>query len=189
MVYFADYHGGMFALRASDGHKVWSTLTPDLPPGGGGGFYSSPAIANGLVYAGRDDGTVYALDKRDGHYSWSFDTDNFMYGSPAVANVPGTKGSTVYIGSYDHHLYAIDALNGKLRWRYDVGGAVPGTAVVIGHTVYTSSFTTQKSIGIDVLTHKKVFSFGSPGYTPMVSNGQSLFLVGYYSLARFDAKK
>ena len=40
-----------------------------------------------------------------------------------------------------------------------------------------------------MLTHKKVFSFGSPGYTPMVSNGQSLFLVGYYSLARFDAKK
>jgi FOG: WD40-like repeat len=188
-VYFADYHGGMFALRASDGHKVWNTLTPDLPPGGEGGFYSSPAIANGLVYAGRDDGTVYALDKRDGHYSWSFDTGNYMYGSPAVADVPGTKGSTVYIGSYDHHLYAIDALNGKLRWRYDVGGAVPGTAVVIGHTVYTSSFTTQKSIGIDVLTHKKVFSFGSPGYTPMVSNGQSLFLVGYYSLARFDAKK
>ncbi len=189
MVYFADYHGGMFALRASDGHKVWSTFTPDLPPGGEGGFYSSPAIANGLVYAGRDDGTVYALDKRDGHYSWSYDTGNYMYGSPAVADVPGTKGSTVYIGSYDHHLYAIDALNGKLRWRYDVGGAVPGTAVVIGHTVYTSSFTTQKSIGIDVLTHKKVFSFGSPGYTPMVSNGQSLFLVGYYSLARFDAKK
>jgi hypothetical protein len=49
-----------------------------------------------------------------------------------VADVPGTPGSTVYIGSYDHHLYAIDALNGKLRWRYDVGGAIPGTAVVIG---------------------------------------------------------
>jgi len=92
MVYFADYHGGMFALRASGGHKVWSTFTPDLPPGGGGGFYSSPAITNGLVYAGRDDGTVYALDKRDGHYSWSFDTDNFTVRLTRGGQRPGHEG-------------------------------------------------------------------------------------------------
>ena len=188
-IYVADYNGGMFALRASDGKVLWSTFTPDTPAGGSGGFYSSPAVANGRVYAGRDDGTVFALDEKTGKYSWSVPTDNFVYGSPAVANVPGSGGSMVYIGSYDHHLWVIDALTGKVRWKYDVGGTIPGTAVVIGHTVYTSSFTTQKSIGIDVLTHKKVFSFGSPGYTPMVSNGQSLFLVGYYSMARFDPKR
>lgn len=188
MVYFGDYGGAMFALRASDGREIWRVNTQDLPPGGDGGFYSSPAVANGRVYAGRDDGTVFALDQKTGKYSWSYQTGNFVYGSPAVADVPGTPGSTVYIGSYDHRLYAIDALSGKLRWRYDVGGSIPGTAVVIGHTVYTSSFATGKSIGIDVLTHKKVFSFGSPGYTPMVSDGQALYLVGYYSLHRFEPK-
>ncbi|MDQ2939849.1 MAG: PQQ-like beta-propeller repeat protein [Actinomycetota bacterium] len=188
MVYFGDYGGAMFALRASDGREIWRVNTEDLPPGGDGGFYSSPAIANGRVYAGRDDGTVFALDQKTGKYSWSFQTGNFVYGSPAVADVPGTPGSTVYIGSYDHRLYAIDALSGKLRWRYDVGGSIPGTSVVIGHTVYTSSFAIGKSIGIDVLTHKKVFSFGSPGYTPMISDGQSLYLVGYYSLHRFEPK-
>ncbi len=188
MVYFGDYGGAMFALRASDGREIWRVNTEDLPPGGDGGFYSSPAIANGRVYAGRDDGTVFALDQKTGKYSWSFQTGNFVYGSPAVADVPGTPGPTVYIGSYDHRLYAIDALSGKLRWRYNVGGSIPGTAVVIGHTVYTSSFATGKSIGIDVLTHKKVFSFASPGYTPMISDGQSLYLVGYYSLHRFEPK-
>jgi outer membrane protein assembly factor BamB len=187
-IYFGDYGGAMFALRASDGKPVWQVNTADLPPGGEGGFYSSPAIANGRVYAGRDDGAVYALDQKTGRYSWSVDTGQPVYGSPAVADVPGTPGSTVYIGSYDHRLYAIDALSGKVRWRFDVGGSVPGTAVVIGHTVYTSSFATQKSIGIDVRSHKKVFSYGSPGYTPMVSDGRSLYLVGYYSLHRFDPK-
>lgn len=187
-IYFGDYGGAMFALDASDGHEIWRTNTQHLPPGGEGGFYSSPAIANDRVYAGRDDGTVFALDQKTGKYSWSYETNNDVYGSPAVADVPGTPGSTVYIGSYDKHLYAIDALSGKLRWRYDVGGGVPGTAVVIGHTVYTSSFSTGKTIGIDVLTHKKVFSYGSPGYTPMISDGESLFLVGYYSVHRFDPK-
>jgi outer membrane protein assembly factor BamB len=187
-IFAADYHGGMFALRPSDGKLLWSTFTPDTPAGGSGGFYSSPALANGRVYAARDDGTVFALDEKTGKYDWSRATNNFVYGSPAVADVPGTGGSTVYIGSYDHHLWAIDALSGKVRWKFDVGGTIPGTAVVIGHTVYTSSFATGKSIGIDVRTHKKVFSFGSPGYTPMVSDGQALYLVGYYSMARFDPK-
>jgi outer membrane protein assembly factor BamB len=187
-IYFGDYGGAMFAVRASDGKPVWRTNTDDVGPGGEGGFYSSPAVANGRVYAGRDDGTIFALDQRTGKYSWSYATGDAVYGSPAVADVPGTPGSTVYIGSYDKHLYAIDALSGKLRWRYDVGGAIPGTAVVIGHTVYTSSFATGKSIGIDVRSHRKVFSYGSPGYTPMVSDGRSLFLVGYYSIHRFDPK-
>jgi outer membrane protein assembly factor BamB len=187
-IYFGNYAGTMFALRASNGHQAWRTDTDQLPPGGGGGFYSSPAIANGRVYAGRDNGTVYALDQRSGKYDWHFQTGNDVYGSPAVADVPGTAGPAVYIGSYDKHLYAIDAMNGKLRWRYDVGGSVPGTAVVIGHTVYTSSFSTGKSIGVDVRTHKKNFSYGSPGYTPMISDGQSLYLVGYYSVHRFEPK-
>ena len=34
---------------------------------------------------------------------------------------------------------------------------VPGTATVIGHTVYTSSFKTDRTIGIDVRTHRKTF--------------------------------
>ena len=188
-IYFGDYGGAMFALDAETGRLVWRNDTQSSPAGGEGGFYSSPAVANGRIYAARDDGTVFAFDQRSGHYDWSYETGGDVYGSPAVADAPGTAGPTVYIGSYDKHLYAIDALSGKRRWRYDVGGAIPGTAVVIGHTVYTSSFATGKSIGIDVRTHRKTFSYASPGYTPMVSDGRSLYLVGYYSLHRFDPKQ
>ena len=59
---------------------------------------------------------------------------------------------------------------------------MPGTATVIGHTVYTSSFQTQKSIGIDVHSHRKTFSLDSPGYTPMITDGQNLYLIGYFTL-------
>jgi outer membrane protein assembly factor BamB len=108
-------------------------------------------------------------------------TNGAVYGSPAVARVPGTV-PTVYIGSYDSHLYALNAATGKREWRFDVGGPVPGTATVIGRTVYTSSFKTGKSIGIDVHTHRRTFSFDSPGYTPMISDGRNLYLVGYFTL-------
>jgi hypothetical protein len=60
---------------------------------------------------------------------------------------------------------------------------------VIGHTVYTSSFKTRKTIGYDVLTHEKVFELGESGYTPMVSDGRRLYLVGYYVLVGLDPKQ
>jgi len=95
--------------------------------------------------------------------------------------VPGTPPS-VYIGSYDEHFYALDARTGQERWRYHVGGAVPGTATVVGDTVYTSSFKTRETIGIDVRTHRRTFRIEQAGYTPMVSDGRRLYLVGYYEL-------
>jgi outer membrane protein assembly factor BamB len=180
-VYIADYESGMFCLDAGNGKLIWRTNTSKAPPYGQGGFYSSPAIAFGRVYAARDDGTIFAFDLKTGKVDWSFPTNNFVYGSPAVAKVPGTP-PTVYIGSYDEHFYALDALDGKQRWRYDVGGPVPGTATVIGHTVYTSSFKTREAIGIDVRSHRKTFGMHQAGYTPMVSDGRRLYLIGYYEL-------
>jgi len=180
-VYVADYEGGMFSLDARSGKLLWRTNTTRVPPFGKGGFYSSPAVAFGRVYAGRDDGTIFAFDARTGKVEWSFPTNNFVYGSPAVARVPGTP-PTVYIGSYDEHFYALDARSGKQEWRYDVGGPVPGTATVIGHTVYTSSFKTREAIGIDVRTHRRTFRLRQAGYTPMVSDGRRLYLIGYYVL-------
>jgi outer membrane protein assembly factor BamB len=180
-IFVADYESTMFALDADTGKPVWRTNTSEVPPFGRGGFFSSPAIAFGNVYAARDDGTVFAFDEKSGKIAWSFPTGGQVYGSPATAAVPGTP-PTVYIGSENGIFYALDAKTGKLRWKYDVGGPIPGTATVIGHTVYTSSFETDRTIGIDALTHKKTFELKQAGYTPVVSDGKRLFLIGYFDL-------
>ncbi len=187
-VFVADYEGSMYALDAETGKPIWRTNTTKVKPFGRGGFYSSPAIDFGRVYAARDDGTVYAFDERTGKVEWYFPTHNFVYGSPAVAKVPGTP-ATVYIGSYDEHLYALDALSGKQFWKYDVGGPIPGTSTVIGNTVYTTSFKTREAVGIDVHTHKKTFSLDQAGYTPIVSDGQHLYLIGYFDLIGLEPKR
>ena len=178
-LYVADYESSMYGLDSASGKVLWRTNTSKQPPYGEGGFFSSPAVGFGHVYAARDDGTVFALDEKTGRVAWSFDAGGPVYGSPALAEVPGTP-ATVYIGAENGRLYALDAATGKPRWHYDVGGPIPGTATVIGHTVYTSSFKTRKTIGLDVLTHKKTFELKQAGYTPMVSDGKRLYLVGYY---------
>jgi outer membrane protein assembly factor BamB len=180
-VFVADYESSMFALDADTGKPVWRTNTSKVAPYGEGGFFSSPAIAFGNVYAARDDGIVYAFDEGTGKVKWSFETGGAVYGSPAVAEVPGTP-PTVYIGSENGRFFALDARTGKLRWTYDVGGPVEGTATVIGHTVYVASFVTKKTIGLDVRTHKKDFEIDQSGYTPMISDGRRLILVGYYTV-------
>ncbi len=180
-VFVADYESSMFALDAKTGRPVWRTNTSKVPPGGEGGFFSSPAIGFGRVYAARDDGVVYAFDEKTGKVDWAFPTGAAVYGSPAIAEVPGTP-PTVYIGAENGRLYALDARTGKPRWHRDVGGPIPGTATVVGHTVYTSSFKTRETVGIDVRTHRRTFHLKQAGYTPMVSDGHRLFLVGYFSV-------
>jgi outer membrane protein assembly factor BamB len=187
-VFAADYQSSMYAIDAKTGKPVWRTNTSKVAPFGRGGFFSSPAVAFGRVYAARNDGTVFALDERTGKVEWSFDTGDEVYGSPAVARVPGTP-PTVYIGSEDGRFFALDARTGKPRWRYDVGGAIPGTATVIGHTVYTSSFKTDETTGLDARTGKPVFHIKQAGYTPMVSDGKRLYLIGLFDLIGLEPAK
>jgi outer membrane protein assembly factor BamB len=186
-VFVPNYESTMFALDAKTGKLKWKTDTSSAPPGGEGGFFSSPAVAFGQVFAARDDGVVYAFDEETGKVDWDFPTGAAVYGSPAVAEVPGTP-ATVYIGAEDADgsFYALDAKTGKVRWRKSVGGKVPGTATVIGHTVYTSTFEgpggKPRTLGFDVKSHKQTFEIDQAGYTPMVSDGKRLYLIGYYTL-------
>jgi outer membrane protein assembly factor BamB len=179
LIYVGNYQSGMLALHAKTGKVAWRTNTTK-EVSGKGGFYSSPAIAFGHVYAARADGVVFAFDRKTGRIAWHFTTGGFVYGSPAVAKVPGTP-ATVYIGSENDRLYALRASNGHERWHADVGGPIPGTASVIGNTVFSSSFKTRQSVGYDVHTHKRDFTLHSAGYSPVVSDGHRLYVAGYYT--------
>ena len=184
-VYFADYGGTIHAVDAKTGKQVWSTPTDGKL--GSGGFYSSPMLVAGKLYIGRDDGGFFALDQGSGKILWSTDTGKPIIGSPAAAKTNGTP-LTVYIGNYAGTLYAFKAAGGGQRWKVNVGGAIPGTPTVVGNTVYTSSFHTQEATGYDTKSGDKVFHFAAPGYTPMISDGQHVFLVGYESLRALEPK-
>ncbi len=118
---------------STTGALEWSYTT------GGAVYLSSPAIgADGTVYIGSTDGSLYALYPTPsgtvGALKWSFTTGGAVDASPAI----GADG-TVYIGSNNDNVYAISP-SGALTWSYPTLGAVDASpAIGADGTVYIGS--------------------------------------------------
>ena len=129
------------------------------------------------MYIGNADTKVYSFSARDGSLAWSQSTGHYVYGGPAVADVPGL-GPTVYIGSYDSKFYAMDARTGAVRWSYDSPGSISGAATIVGDIVYFSSFD-GGTTGLGVKTWRVRFRWPDGRYTPVISDGKRIYLTGY----------
>jgi outer membrane protein assembly factor BamB len=186
-LFFGDYAGKVHAIRATTGRRVWEKDTRGGRFGlGAGNFYSSAAAAFGRVYIGNTDGFVYSFATRDGALAWRKKTGGFVYGSPAVAKVPGGK-PTVYVGSYDKRFYALDARTGRERWSRRAEGRISGGATILGDLVFYSTLA-RTTTALGARTGQKVWSTKRGAFNPVVSNGRGIFLVGMTSLFGLDGR-
>jgi len=72
-------------------------------------------VVGNTVYFGSGDGSVYAVDARNGVLQWKFATKDVVHASPAVV------GGMVFVGSFDGNLYALDAATGQQKWMFAGG--------------------------------------------------------------------
>jgi outer membrane protein assembly factor BamB len=181
VLYVGDYGGYMNAVRASTGKLLWQSGS--LGPGFtvSGAFYSTPAVAFGRVYAGNNDDRVYSYDQSDGTLAWTHSTGGYVYSGPTVASTP-TIPPTVYVGSFDGNIYALDAKSGETRWSRSAGGQVIGSLSAVGNIVYVAEFTNTSTNGYDMRTGRRVFHYKTGAYTPVISDGRRIYLVGYSSI-------
>ena len=180
VLYVGDYGGHMNAVRASNGKIVWQSGS--LGTGfSGGQFYSTPAVAFGRVYAGNNDDRVYSYDQSDGALAWTHSTGGYVYSGPTVATTQNTP-PTVYIGSFDGNIYALNAKTGDTRWSRSAGGQVVGSLSAVGNIVYVAEFTNGSTNGYSMRTGKKVFHYKTGTYSPVISDGRRIYLVGYSSI-------
>lgn len=99
----------------------------------GGEVYSSPAIANGLLYVASKDGILYALDAASGTERWQFRISEYVTrSSPAVIE------GTVYIGG-GFGFHAIDAMTGQQRWSVPVKYAGQASPTIANGVVIVTS--------------------------------------------------
>ncbi|MGH9631234.1 MAG: PQQ-binding-like beta-propeller repeat protein, partial [Bryobacteraceae bacterium] len=60
---------------------------------------SSPAVTDGRIFFGSNDGHLYAIDAAKGTKVWEFDAGAPISASPAIA------GSRIVVGSQDGVIY------------------------------------------------------------------------------------
>jgi outer membrane protein assembly factor BamB len=102
--------GSIVAPGTSTHRAPWTFSTP------GASNLRSPVLgADGTLYAGSLDGSMYALWD-DGTVRWTFATGLQIRSTPAIS-----ADGTVYFGSRDNNFYAVHGANGTLRWMYDTG--------------------------------------------------------------------
>jgi outer membrane protein assembly factor BamB len=181
VLFVGDYGGYMNAVKAKNGHLLWQTGSLGQGFGTSGEFYSTPAVAYGRVYAGNNDTRVYSFDQKDGTLAWSYSTGGYVYSGPVVANTSHT-GPTVYIGSFDGNVYALNAKSGEPRWIHSAGGPVIGSLSAVGNIVYAAEFENTSTVGFSMKTGRLVFHYKTGAYTPVISDGRRIYLVGYSSI-------
>jgi outer membrane protein assembly factor BamB len=140
----------------------WSYNTYDA-------VYSSPAVANGVVYIGSHNGYVYALDARTGAKLWEYLTDGHVASSPAVGD------GVVFIGSENGTMYALKARTGKLLWSHGIAFDAFSEPTLADGIVYIGSGDPDYSVhALNARTGKQLWSYHTGSYitsSPAIANG------------------
>ena len=96
---------------------------------------------------------------------------------------------TVYFGSYDGKFYAFDARSGKRALDATATAArSPAAPTVVGDIVYFSNCGKKDTTGLGARTGHKVFHMGRGAFNPVISDGRTIFLTGYSSPVRAQAR-
>ena len=86
------------------------------------------------MYFGSSDGLLYAVDTRDGHLDWAFQSQGPIMSSPTVIQ----DSALVAIGSWDRHLYLLDLATGELRQSIAFAAAVTSVPVAVGDSLFVN---------------------------------------------------
>jgi len=98
-------NGGLAAADVPTLALAWAFAFPN-----GSSAFGQPAVADGRVYVGSDNGFVYALNAQTGCVYWSFQAQ------AAVRTAISIGAPAIYFGDLKGNVYAVDAVSGAQLW-------------------------------------------------------------------------
>jgi outer membrane protein assembly factor BamB len=164
LVFVGSGGGTLYAFNpsSSDQRVAWTYETDSA-------ITSSPAVLNGTVYVGANDGTVHAVTT-DGSVAWSSPVD---VGSPVYSKVAAAN-SQVFVTTNDGSVTAVDAGTGNQAWSVDTGVELGSTGPAVANgTVYVGAdnvYALDVSDGSQQWQDSSNYD-GTVGSTPTVANG------------------
>ena len=92
-----------------------------------GSLVEFPAVvADGVAYIANAEGTVRALDMRDGTVVWRHDTPNGK-----MASSPAVVGDEIVVHGMDGYVQVLSRSDGHLLWRFSTGSPIESSPVVL----------------------------------------------------------
>ena len=110
-IFIGSSNRRMYVLKAATGEQVTALAT-------GVANNSSPAILNGILYYGANDGRLNVLDPISTKSPWDSSKRSNQYkAGDAINSAPIVADSFVYFTSADQFVHALKSATGVFRWR------------------------------------------------------------------------
>ncbi|MFG0334671.1 MAG: PQQ-binding-like beta-propeller repeat protein [Maioricimonas sp. JB049] len=169
-------HGIADGTLPDDPQLLWEVTTPD-------GVTSTPAIAEGRVYAGTISGDLLCLDLKTGKQFWKYhsveqaDPDEFAPGFMAPVTI---DAATVFVGDDSGIFHAVDRHTGKKRWTFETEGEIIGGATLLGDARVMVGSHDGRLYCLDRGTGKEIWQFDTQGPVngSQALTGQFTFVTG-----------
>ena len=112
-IYAVSRSGTVVAVDARDGDVVWKSRV-------GGYGYTTPAVADGVVYVGGFDGILRALRATTGSEIW-----RTRAVSGRILGAPVVVGNLVYFAVLEKQTFAVRRSDGRIVWSLPMGRYSP----------------------------------------------------------------
>ena len=110
--------------RSQQGKLVWTY------EGNRRGYWGTPALADGVLYAAGNDARLHAVDAKTGQGLWKYRAGAAMWSSPAYVN------GKLVVGSFDSYIHMVDAKTGQGIKKVKLAGQCLSTPTVVDGKVY-----------------------------------------------------
>lgn len=124
-----------------------------------GSATSQPLLAGGGLFVGSHDGTIYALDAKEGCVRWKFSAAAAVLGGMVLSpEVPRNSGAStaspmLFFGDQLAYVYALDATSGTLTWKAKVddhgAAVVTATPVLVQDRLYVPVASLEEAEAMD----------------------------------------
>ena len=165
MLYVTTMGNDLVALNALDGKEAFRFKTA-------GPCFSSPEVADGVVYFGSADHCVYAVNARTGEPKWKTQTGGAVLAGPAVA-----KG-VVCIGSCDTNIYGLSVDDGRVLWKVKGANMFQSKTATDGEHFFVGGWdnhfrcinATSGNVAWDLQLGRKQALPGFSAFAPSITN-------------------
>ena len=155
-VFVSSNDGRLYALDAATGAEAWQfssveKITAGAIPIKAPADSATPG-ADWLLLNGYD-GTLRVLAPADGKLLWSYKTEDYINGSPAVVD-----GRYVVFGGCDAHLHVVRLADGKLVHKIPTSAQIPASIATFGTMAYCGNYANE-TVAFDAVSGKVAWTY------------------------------